>query len=462
MNAPRTIEGQWRIFGSRSRAYIGTLNYDPNDGLELVVNFAHNRGLAGVFRGMAHRRRRCPHTIHGLDANGCPVTLFGCSVVESNLSAGFEKYTIRPLAAILGDHFDTWARAACSTVDVRYSLLDNWLFRPVTTIDQTPDGGLAYHPQHHPDLVVPLAGGACLTITHSKSFNESVQMVEIRQQHFIRFSFPHPISLKAANDNYVSPFRNFFTLLTNSKVFVDSVKFSREHQNPDLTPLELLVSNHNVEKADRETLSPHMLVPYADIATQLAQIIPAWFVYYRDMESIISLYFAAIWSNGIPDTTQFLLLAQALEAYHSRCNLFSSSIQSTASFRSRVGRILEHIESRDEKRWLKEKLQHANQKTLAQRLKDLMSRNDADLARFIRKPTDFRNKIRNTRNYYTHFDETLRRSGKIATGRELAVITFKMRALLLIFFLRDLRLPQTAIDRVVNRMRSISVVSLDA
>jgi len=220
-------------------------------------------------------------------------------------------------------------------MDVHYSLLDNWLLRPVADTQQEPGGNLVFKPRQHSDLNVPLTNGASLTFKQSQNIKFDLQQVIIGQKHFIRFSFPRPITLAEAKGRYAHPFRNFLTLLTNSKMFLDRITFSQEGQNPDETPMEFLSDNCGVEHTGR-LKSTRLFVPYAEIEAHLPQIIPDWFAYYREMEPIISLYFAAIWSVGIPDSTQFLLLAQALEAYHSRSHRFTSAVQSKTEFRRRI------------------------------------------------------------------------------------------------------------------------------
>ena len=460
MEDKRTIEGQWRIFGDRRRAYIGALTVDPEKGLELTVRATNNHGLAGALRYGTSAKFYGPETIRGLDTNNSAITLFGCGALQRKPAATIETHKIQPMAAVIGGRFQSWHEVVCSTMNVHYSLLDNWLLRPVADAEHEPGGNLAFKPRQHADRDIPLTDGASLTFKQGQTFEWDLQKVVIGQKHFIRFSFARPITLAEAKGRYAHPFRNFLTLMTNSKMFLDRITFSQEGQNPDETPMEFLSDNCGVEHTGRLS-STRLFVPYSEIEPQLAQIIPDWFGYYREMEPIISLYFAAIWSVGIPDTTQFLLLAQALEAYHNRSPLFTSAVQPKTEFHCRIKPMLDAAPDRATKMWLKQKLQHANQKTLAQRLNEVIRQHQSDVRRFIRNTSDFAGKIRHTRNYYTHFDEQLRRTGKVATGRELARLTIWMRALLAISFLHDLRVPQSAIDRLVSRVRGVRLTTLD-
>jgi hypothetical protein len=419
MREKRTIEGQWRIFGNRRRSFLGW-----NE----------------------HRRA---------------ITLLGCARVGGNQTVGFESHNIKAMAGVLGGHFGSWREVLCSTVDVHYSILDNWLLRPISEPIKLPDGKCALTLSRYPDAVFQIDDKVSLAIVQCGSIHNGIQELRIGQHHIFRFFFREPVLLEDARSQYIHPLRNLLTLLTNTKAFIDSIIFAKKGQNTIRAPLELLANNSGVGKADRKTISPFMLVPYEHVEAKFPQIIKKWFSYYRDMEAVLSLYFTAVWFDGIPSTTHFLLLAQALEAYHNRSQQFTSSIQSTPDFHRRLAVILDGMANQAERPWLKEKLQHANQKHLAQRLSELISRNKTEVARFIRDPEDFASKIRHTRNYYTHFDEDLKRRGKVAEGKDLVLLTIWARAILQISFFRDLGLPQAAIDGVVSRARSVDLISLD-
>jgi hypothetical protein len=97
---------------------------------------------------------------------------------------------------------------------------------------------------------------------------------------------------------------------------------------------------------------------------------------------------------------------------------------------------------------------------VAERLSDIIQHHLTDVRRFVPAPAAFADTVRHTRNYYTHFDERARRQGKVAEGEDLILATFRMRALLQIIFLRDLGLPQSAVDRVVAHVQDIELISL--
>jgi len=456
-----TIEGQWQIFPDRQDGVVGTLNFDPERGLELVVRLAHDRGLMGVFEAITRGQQDCPRTITGIDANRQAITLFGCGSLGVRHTPALEFHTIHAISAVLGGHFRSLSDVTCAVATANYSLLDNWLLRPVAAAERSPDGKESVRLQSHPDITARLNDGVSVSI-HQRCWQEpGTTAWKICQHHEVLFSFPQNVPFSDVFDNYLQPFRNFLTFLTGCKGFLDSITFNQLNRGSGFAPMEYLAACSGVSKANREEISPSMPVPYAEIAPRFPELIQSWFKYFQKMEAIISLYFASIWSSGIPSTTQFLLLAQALEAYHSRCGRFAWLVQPADEFRRRVEAVVDLVENPAEKLWLKDKLHFANQKTLAERLHDLAPSDDAELAAFISDPKEFQNKIRHTRNYYTHFDEELPRKGKVAEGAELANLTFRMRTLLQILMLRDLGLPNTAVARVVASMRSATIITLD-
>ncbi len=166
----------------------------------------------------------------------------------------------------------------------------------------------------------------------------------------------------------------------------------------------------------------------------------------------MDLYLAIAYGLVLTAESQFLLLAQALEVYHARSNI-SGSVQTKEDFRKRMQAILEVVHG-DERRWLKEKLQHANQKTLAERIKEILDLHPSESLRLTANIDDFAAKVRHSRNYYTHYDQELWQSGKVAKGLELRRIVNALADLLQICWLKELGIHGKPIEEVLNRNAS--------
>jgi hypothetical protein len=202
-----------------------------------------------------------------------------------------------------------------------------------------------------------------------------------------------------------------------------------------------------------------MTVPYAEITAEFAGILRRWFEYHERLDSALSLYFATVFNRSLYINHKFLFLAQALEVYHNTNPEFVGYVQPTRDFRARRERIVESAPE-FEREWLREKLHYANQKTLAERLAEILAKNKADAEQFIPDLARFADMVKHTRNYYTHFDEELRENGKIAQGDELTMLVFQMQTLLGICILKDLGIAGAPITRLIKTLKGMRLVSL--
>jgi hypothetical protein len=455
MKDPRLIEGQWHIFGDDQAAAYGTLRVEPESGLSLDVKIPRNSEDGAIRRPFWEFN--CPETIHGIEGQGQPVTLLGCMSAQSSYTGGLDTYHIRPLLGILGGHFGKWNEITTQTVRADYSLLDQWLRRS-TIKAQNDSERMVFTQGPIPEIAVPLPNDEQIVITCAYTQQHGIGELHLTQRHSAHFNFAKLKPVTEIRAKYVHVFRQMLTLFTGSEVFIDEIEFA----GSQLSKNKLLNSTLDPASAKRELSYGRVLVPYDEIAARFPEIVASWFAYYAEMESIFNLYFSACWNTDMPVTTKFLLLAQALEAYHNRSPRYNSAVQSTEDFRRRVDAIIAGVAEEKEKTWLREKLSHANQKTLAQRLDELIGTHHKEVTSFIPDSAEFAKTVRHARNYLTHFDEELRRRKKVPDVTPLTKIRIQMKALLEICFLRDLKLPESAVNRVVARTQNIKFVSLES
>lgn len=115
----------------------------------------------------------------------------------------------------------------------------------------------------------------------------------------------------------------------------------------------------------------------------------------------------------------------------------------------------------EDREWLVEKLQYANQKTLAQRLNQILSKYKSEAERFIDDIPRFAEDVKNTRNYHTHFDQNLKRKGKVVEDyEELTRLISQMETLLKICILKDLGITGAPISRLIERYKTMKIFSL--
>jgi len=98
-------------------------------------------------------------------------------------------------------------------------------------------------------------------------------------------------------------------------------------------------------------------------------------------------------------------------------------------------------------KWLYGRLEHGNEVNLSRRLKSLIEP-FKELFGTSRERSKFIRSIANTRNYMTHFDQSLQ--SKAASGEELGFLFHKMEAIFQFLFLDILGFTQEEIRSVVK------------
>ena len=455
MKETRQIEGIWYIHGQDHPPVYGVLTYDPESGLSLNATAVQEISLLEVFHN-AQRGSEIQETIYGTDKNQKTITLLGCGCEEANSATGLQTYRIRPLKALLGLKIADWNSPLFRSATIEFSLLNDWLGISGIKVGGKSPFGVSVTP--HSDISVHLPDNVVLRIGYGYSTRTKSGAFSIEEFHVITFGFSDNTS---PNDiaKYIETFRRFLTFFTGELVFYDSVKYSvHPIEVAGIDEAEALHSNFGASTAKRELFALFTLIPYSQIEAHAPEIIRQWFQYHERLDAVLELYFSVIFHSTGYGNLDFLLLAQALEAYHNLNPVYESAVEAKAQFKTRRQRIVDSAPE-EERSWLKEKLHHANQKTLAQRLTDILQQHAGIIARFITDTKTFADKIRHTRNYHTHFDPDLLQGGKVATGVELFELTFQMRALLEICILSDLGIKGGPIERIIQRVQQVRVIS---
>ena len=458
MIAPRSFHGQWFISGDNQPAATGILRFEPEQGLTLDAERHRAPNPMQAFQVGAFTP---PNVIRGVDSHGTPITLFGCALSNSQGHAALDQFEIRPLHALIGIHHEQFNHATFQTVNASYSLLDAWL-RRFALVQQTPADGHPTFTQHPPeDISVTLPNGAQISLTMSISQENKLVSLTLSQTQYVRFTLPAPLQIQTIASQYLYPFARLLSLLAGIEVSIDGVQFP---QTPPCPSIHWLHGNRGIMTIKRGLHFHEPLVPYRTVAGTLPALVARWYEYHSGMEPILNLYFTAAHNREISANTRFLLLAQALEAYHSRSDRFVNEVQPSDDFRTRRDALVGAVPE-GEQQWLRDKLNFANMKTLAQRLNELITDQQASAAQFIQDTTQFANAIRWTRNYYTHFPEDeeqriARGQGRILQGPALLTHCAQMQALFELLVFTDLQLATVAAPSIIQRAQQTRIIAV--
>ena len=189
----------------------------------------------------------------------------------------------------------------------------------------------------------------------------------------------------------------------------------------------------------------HMLFRYQEIKENAEQIINNWLQAYDKIEPALNLYFGVTTGGLLYLDAKILALAQGLESYHRRTS--DETRMPNSDFES-LRQTLKAQCPDEHRKWLSEKLKYGNELSLGQRLQKII----APLKEFMGDKSQRAKLIRSivdTRNYLTHYDESLKSRG--ASGDKLIHLYLKMEAIFQLRILQELGFTQTEIKSVLDK-----------
>lgn len=465
MKEPVTIEGRWWIFGNDKPEHFGVLQYTPEKGLNLSVKIARSIGVQEILTpitesiGTANTTTR-QDVIQGRDENDHPITLFGCASPNVSRSGGLESYEFYPMIALIGQMVESWKSTVFQRVNLRFSLLHNWISQSLIEQKFTPEHVPQIQIKPKSAIEVKLANEITVKINSEFRTDPRSGSFEITEGHFISIEFPQPIHVKSILTDYAEILRRLFSLLIGTEVILESVMFEVPNSGTWPSHAEFFQRNEAIVRAKRYVSASRMTAPHQEIADIFPTVLSKWFEYHKRLEAVLNLYFAVFFNPPLYVNHQFLFLAQALEVYHNSNAAFVGCVQPTAEFRARRNQIVSAVLPED-REWLAEKLHYANQKTLAQRISDILLKNKAEAEQFITDLPRFADSVKNTRNYHTHFDEELKEKGKVTDDiEEMVRLVSQMQTLLGICILKDIGITGKPIARLIERHRKMEIYSV--
>jgi hypothetical protein len=181
-------------------------------------------------------------------------------------------------------------------------------------------------------------------------------------------------------------------------------------------------------------------------------VLKNWFAKQEALEPVFNLFFGVLYHPDLPLDVRFLLYAQTVETYDFRRR--DPHELSPGEHKKRLASIIDAAPEqwRD---WLRMRLASSNYLTLDQRVRDVLNECPAvaaNLTGLSKKDQDaFVTKLKQSRNYYTHYTPSLKR--KAATGAGLLVLFLQLQAMIEMSLLRELGFSCEAINAILDRVQ---------
>jgi hypothetical protein len=372
----------------------------------------------------------CPYL--NITTNSKKFTLYNSQVVrfESGPSNIF-IITLLCLYAFDEVHFKNYDKVKFKEIHIQYSFLNHWFGNTgISGNFLTIGKGNIQYTIPSPVCIASFADYKILVgINYRQSGNYNLHGHEIV---ISEYSY---IKIEAIEEKPIKFFEEIIDNIENFLSFsmrrpVLPIKLSGYNKHNKLKLGEKVyyptinIYRHGLKNINDSKFS-NMLFRYMDISKKSDQLIKNWLKYSNDekLKPIFDLYFGTLNDPDMYLNHRFLSLAQAIESYH-RVTMNRTRL-SKVEFKRRKQEIYDKVPN--QKEWTQKVFEYANQIDLRSRLSDIYFKYRPHFnIEIINK--DFFDKIRDNRNYLTHFDR--RTNAQIVGPEELYLLSIKLQALL--------------------------------
>jgi hypothetical protein len=455
LDSTQQYQGYWWIPGSPDQKVSGNLIIQPNGKIELDT-LGHLKELPqGAITDEIFGEWSKVPIILGFSANGKNITLVDCLCLDSKISfPGITTSQFIASTMLVGIHFQSADNLKFNSIEAYVTGFDEWLgifgYEVSYCINQEnselESAQIAY--RLPPTIDTKIDEQLSLKIDFGVTIPASITKdIAFHQKAHIKIDSAESMHL---TDWQTLLFKlcNFLCLATNERVALKSVDLGIVPSIRDQTGRLIdRVQTYYKSSLDQPSVDKFniqkMLFCYEDIASEIGTILNIWLTSYRTIEPVFNLYFALIHKDDLYIENMFLNLVQGLETLHRRTT--SNTTLPSPEHQERIKRILESVNVEDDKTWLEERLKYSNEPPLRKRIKDLIEP-FKELFGSSKTRNSLISKITNTRNYFTHYDQSL--IEKAAKDDELHELKEKLRMLFIMHILLLIGFPNEKISKL--------------
>ena len=433
-------------------AIPGKLSFDPATGgmLELMGNldtadpYGDNVGNKfEIIQGFVSGSGKC-------------VTLHGCFVTSISQRDTFSetKLIVKYIFTGYQYWFDSVEDIVFEKLSVGYTYLNDWMFQNNFNIDVTRtdykrlrDYSVSYT---SPEPIELPLDNTTIELWSASGQSSTITEVTLKNEYRLTITPQEPLRLIEYLKliNFHVP--NFLTLATGHTNFPLNVSGIISEDRGGMSIFYKALGY--ADKARRISPWP-MLFTFKDVKEDLLKYLSNWIIKAEKLKATYELYFREQYSKVVVLDSEFLNLAQALEAYHR--NVYGGEYLTKEEYEPIKTAIICAIPKcvdKSHRDALEGLLKYGNQYSLRTRLKivfsEVLSKQSDDLKKLVGNPTYFIHRLVETRNYFTHRDGEPNTA--VLNDDELYQFTRKMRMLLQICFLREMEFPPNEITRLLN------------
>lgn len=440
--------------GKKDIRVPGTLTISDGGDIELEIV-----GLLDESAEAVNSRDIIPRVNGEVEKDGY-VTLENCFYRTKSIPFGsITKSTLISHKVLSGVGFDEDEEIEINSLSFKIEGVDEWVGISgikVETNDKMTESIIRYT---QPDNIkIDLYNGMLLEICFSYSIPIVADLKEskIKQSVYLKLSSETPYDLQDFTD-ITYRLANLLCLATEETVsiydltaFSENVYYVNENNEKDrLVPIKIYYPSIPFSKNKPKIEWHRMLFRFGHLGDDRNIKINNWLKLYDSISPTLSLFFSAQTGAHKYMEGRFLALAQGLETYHRRTT--DIKLMAESEFHDLVSSIVESCPE-DKKEWLEGRLMHGNEISFRNRIKDLISPFKENIGS-NKKRNQIINKILNTRNYLTHYNETLEDS--TAKSNELYSLCCFIEVFLQLHFLSKIGFDEKEIKSIIDNSFSI-------
>ncbi len=436
--------GEFSIDSTFEDTRTGRLTFDSEDGLRLQ--------LFGSFWGdneTLNLSFEQPQIINGFLVGGKPISLYRNIVI--NKSGGFDPsdcvMTFSCQFAMFGAQFKIGVEPSFKAFEFSFTQIESWF------LDQPFKGELPGSGEDTYTLKFKLP----TDIKANIAFN-NIEFKSNTRSSFKQGISPEDYGIDYARSIILRPQKeysfddflnisgsllNLFSILIGEQVYFTSIRaldYDDTNTSMEKTKLqgEVLFTPSISSKPKSKTFY-ELPTNFKRIENDLEGILNKWFFLNEKIPGAIHLFAKSFKRKNKFEELDLLIIIKAIEGYHRGIfeNEFRIPPESHTILVSKVLDSLPELEDQNFLAMIKDKVTYSNDLSLRNRLRKLINTLPENLQTFLYKDkAKFIEKIINTRNYMTHYDETTKK--EIFEGREALFVTNRLTCLLTILVYKEL------------------------
>lgn len=383
--------------------------------------------------------------LNGFIATGKNMTFYGRMNPQMSLNfPGMQQLVFTPTYVFIGKQYKV-GDFKLHRISAMFDGLDKWIgqtsFYQKMSADMT-EISLTYRKPSYEKI---RCGDKTIFFDTDASFQiNAVASGSANQRTWISIVFEEALAWDKAY-SVLFDYAEFLTLCFGTKCIPKRITAEDE----DKTEIQIF---ENTVPDPSQKLKTQFLIPYSDIENHYESVLNAWFEKQSEISPIINYFVDAHTAEKkIRVIPGFLRLVQALESFSRklrRCTLLPPDVHA-----ERIERILCQLDDGDDKVWLKGVLETPviNEPSCQQRIKRLFSEMPKEFGFKKKKLESLSYKIVTTRNYYTHFNDSLK--DKILDTHDLFYSTIFMKYVLRILLVAELGID---VAKVTEKIKSDS------